>query len=213
MNEVKQARNRARRYWQIDGINELVVGAAVAWIGTVFVLAGYLDSSSLRYVGIANMFVLGILMPRILRLMKDRITSPRTGHVSYPGQKAPLGHRVLMTCLGIGMMFELQYGDLRNLTVLGEPIEHVLFYALFFTPIAVACAVRGIQWQMPRLLFIAASVLIAGLISWFGQPSDAITLALWLLLPGATAAMTGTWGLICYLKENPLQLEEGDHVS
>jgi len=213
MNEVKQARNRARRYWQIDGINELVVGGGVAWIGIVFVLGVHLDSDPLRYAGIANMLISAFVLSRLHPALKERITGPRTGHVSFPRSKLSHGHKFLLFMVVGVLTYEFSQSGLRDLSILDIPIQDLLFQAAVLLPIALLCIVRAVMWGMPRLLFIAAAALAACALTWGGQASDALTLALWLVLPGATAATTGTWGLICYLKENPLQLEEGDHVS
>jgi hypothetical protein len=85
---IDQAARRARRYWYVDGLNEIAFGGLCALLGIYFQIQGALQIPSLLRqmleAGFVLLIIAGVLMlNKLVNLLKERITYPRSGYVSY----------------------------------------------------------------------------------------------------------------------------------
>jgi hypothetical protein len=90
--ELKKISQRSMSYWFEDGLGEIIVGALFLLLGLSFLIEGIADPGTLlrRVSGITALvlMVVGAWVARpVLRKLKERVTYPRTGYVSYRKSK------------------------------------------------------------------------------------------------------------------------------
>jgi hypothetical protein len=128
-NDLQAYVDRPDRYANIDGTGEMIFGLMV--LG--FALAGYLEASlpgdASRWMRVAVIYASLILALGIAfwlrRVIKKRITSPRTGYVAYPrsGKSWWVGKRKPLVTLAFvwSLAFVVGIAQWRHLMSIGNP--------------------------------------------------------------------------------------------
>jgi hypothetical protein len=85
---IDQAVSRTRRYWYVDGLNEIALGGLCLLLGIYFQVQGNLQITALlrEMLGIGLvLIIIGtiFLLNKAVKFLKERITYPRTGYVGY----------------------------------------------------------------------------------------------------------------------------------
>lgn len=204
MNEIKRTQQRARAYNLSDGIAEIVAGGALVLIGCVSLAANRVDSDTLRYLSLVNMFALALLSWWIVRMLKERITYPRTGYIRSPKPRLSYGLRFALNfaiCMITVTLLDKFKGDTR----FGQA-----FFLVWILMISVPMAVLAIRSRIPRFLIIATVTVATALIVTFGGVPETERIAFVMAIPGATAVVTGTYALKSYLKLHPKPDEDAE---
>jgi hypothetical protein len=167
---INQAANRARRYWYVDGLNEMAFGGLCLLLGIYFqVLSSFHSSSMLGQMLEAGfaLVVIGaaLLLNKAMKVLKERITYPRSGYVSY---KQP------------GAVHRLATG------LLAATIAAVLSAVLMLAP-------AGLDWMAGLTGLALAAVWL--FIAWRFQLSRFAALSLFSLGSGIFLALTQLDGL------------------
>jgi len=87
-NGIEIAEHKAKQYWYVDGLSEIAFGLLCLLLALYFGAEALLDPASFAYRILNSLFVLvivgGALFGRkLVQVLKNRITYPRTGFVSY----------------------------------------------------------------------------------------------------------------------------------
>ncbi|MBN1486942.1 MAG: hypothetical protein JW981_04820, partial [Anaerolineae bacterium] len=86
--DVKQAQQRAYRYWYTDGLAEILGGVTFVIVGVLIYIKDLLFQSLLASViTIAFLLLLAVGVRILIRVLKERLTYPRTGYVAYRKRK------------------------------------------------------------------------------------------------------------------------------
>lgn len=86
--DIDKAEQRAKRYWYEDGISEIAIGCLSFLVGVLFYVEANAtpDSlpSSFSAIGLPLLIIGGgLIVSRLVKTVKERITYPRTGYVAY----------------------------------------------------------------------------------------------------------------------------------
>ncbi len=86
--QIQDWTKRTQRYWYVDGLAEIGAGLTILMVGLCYLIFTFLHPSSLKnlILGLGlPVFIIGlaVFVRRIVRLLKEKITFPRTGYVSY----------------------------------------------------------------------------------------------------------------------------------
>ena len=112
--DIKALMKRTRRYWYEDGLTDVALGAYFLAIALFFWAQSVtpLGSSVWLIWGLGGPVLLiggGLLVDWLVKRLKDELTHPRTGYVSYqqqsPGRRAAQGVRALAVAALIGAAF------------------------------------------------------------------------------------------------------------
>jgi hypothetical protein len=104
-NEIGNIMRRTQRYWYEDGLSDMGMGAFILAIGLLFIAQALTPPGSPLWLvwGVGGPLLLiggGVVVSKAVRTLKERITYPRTGYVSYERACGP-SHtlRLLATAL------------------------------------------------------------------------------------------------------------------
>ena len=201
MDEITKTQRRTRGYWFSDGITEIVGGIALALVGLPMFLAVRTGIEMLSTMALMAMILLFPASARVVRFLKDRITHPRTGYVSYPAPSMSRRMKSFVAALAVAVamvILALVWGEFSLDGVVGRSL-------LWGTGagVGIAFAIRAIQMRMPRFFLSATSVL--GGTAWLAVKGFGFIEGLgilWLIL-GAASILTGLLALISYLRKYP----------
>ncbi len=201
MNEIHSTQQRTRGYWFIDGIAEVVGGAALAVVGLPLLLASRYGIAWLTTLDLVIMILLFPATARGVRFLKNRITHSRTGYVRYPRPARSPRRRALTLVLllvvsagiiGLSLGGATLSGSLRRALLLGVG-----------TGVAAAFLVRAVTLRIPRFGIQAAVCLGASLtVTLLGFGFLGGMGFLW-IAAGAASLSTGSIALLRYMRAHP----------
>jgi hypothetical protein len=201
--ELRDLEQRPRRYWNVDGIPELVMG--LVWIvwGLALIAGDALPrgsaASGVYWMSVPAILVLsGVAANWVTRRLKERLTYPRTGFVEYrePGR----GVRTLTALLAV-----VAAALLAALIVTGRAAgaEHVASPAIGVI-LSLAFVVVSVRQKAPHYLALAGVALALGVA--FAVLKLGLTAMNWMFVwLGLAATLLGAWRLRSYLGRHPAE--------
>jgi hypothetical protein len=198
---------RPLRYWYVDGLTEMAVGAIFSLLALTELVPGLLPPGPFKSLAQAILQPLvvigGVLGARpLVRFLKERITYPRTGQVRYrqpgPYRRWLLGSLSFLVALGTAFL----------VTRIGAAVgKRWLPMASAFL-IAFVTAL-GWQLHLVRMLILAIYILGAGIGVSISAPADPLDAVLFFGLVGLGWLASGGWTLWRYLRHTqPLDAVE-----
>ena len=206
---LKKVERRTIQYWFEDGIWEMAFGGMVLFLG-IYLLGGYAltPAKSLWH----SLWLLGVLpfiffsfrfMVRAVRLLKEKLTYPRAGFVSYrkPDSRKRLRRPSLIGGLS-GITSALWYSLLKNL---GGFSLALAGFGLLFALLLFYIALRT---NLIRLFLLSVLSLATGII--LARCGLEGTSGLWAFycLMGMAVCVSGAITLRQFVRKNPI-LEKG----
>lgn len=194
---LDQAMQRAKRYWYIDGLNEIAFGAFCLLIGLFFYLHHNLPPGSPLYLAASLGFVLVILggaygMRWAINTAKERLTYPRSGYIAYKSRSKE--HRIVRIALAV--VIAILVAIFYNLGPLNFD------WAIAFNGLVIAggWAWAGYRVGAPRFYVLALISLAAGAgLAVYGLGTY-LGLAILFALTGLASLLSGVCTLLTYLR-------------
>lgn len=180
MDTYDDVKRRTLRYWYVDGLTEIAVGAVFFLLALLMVLIAILSPSP------AVNWLLGLGQPalilfgwwaggRAVHYFKERITYPRTGYVEYKRNKA--GRRWKKATLGFLVAFFVAF----LAASFASAIPETWLPMLMAVPIAVFVIYLAVQFDLLRFYLVAAAIFLSGflpvLLGLRDSPATAFILA------------------------------------
>jgi hypothetical protein len=204
-------RKRTERYWYEDGIWEIGFGLTNLILAGYFTLTAWIQAqnfSSLFIVALELAVLLGIfwLMGQMIRLLKERITYPRTGYVAY--RKHPLKKRfkrivligLLSAGIGITLTLVSASSSIRSTVPLitGVVMSGMMVYL-------------GHRYDLLRMVVLALLTLILSLLLAFIPISAINSQAVFFASYGLLFLVSGGVTLAAYLRRTCVQAATDDY--
>ncbi len=200
---------RPQRYWYADGLTEMAVGGIFLLVALTNLVAWLIPPGPWQNLPLAILQALviigGVLGARILvRTLKERITYPRTGWVTYR-QPSP-SRRWLLA----GLTFTLAAGLAFLMVTLGKTVGQRWLPLVSGFLIAFATA-AGWRLRLARLLILALYTLGVGTGLTLLAPPDPLDAVLFFGLVGLGWLTSGGWALWTYLRHtHPLDEDKAE---
>ncbi len=227
MNPIQTIMLRARRYWFVDGIRELVIGVVLLTDGLAALVASVWPHTIIFP---AVLLMTGIVGPYLARRLQETITYPRTGYASFPPiSSSILKVSLLMLALVIIMNFLNLPGVLQAITesnpALDRPVTILRNLSTNGTPlllgggIAALLAVLAREYDLTRFYgFAIISALIGGglfIASLMNSPlfggagfMSTLAMGIYFTLMGLALLGSGLLTFRAYLRQHHAPMEE-----
>jgi len=197
---------RAIQYWYIDGTFEFGFGLLCLILALYFFveihtqgtwISGLIDASLV-------LFILGgaWLINRLLRQLKERITYPRAGYVSYPRKNMKRGWRLLL-----GMVIGGAISAITILLVTNESIQFAVMPLISGCVLAFVLVIMGWRSALPRFYLLAGVSAGIGITLAFAGLGNYIGVAVYYLAISMVLFASGAYTLRTYLRQNPIPEE------
>jgi uncharacterized membrane protein len=166
---VRSAQKRINAYWYEDGIPEMAGGAIILVIGLTLLasdllpeaLRGWLTGLGLPAISLAMAFGLR----RVMQVMKERITYPRTGYIAY--RKSSPRRLIIVASMAV----VISVLNIVLINKLDESLAIKLPSLLLSLAAAVFSLYRGLQAHLARFYVLAAlSFVLAPIVLTLAQP-------------------------------------------
>jgi hypothetical protein len=202
---INLAAKRTLQYWFVDGIVELVLGALLLLLALYFgVIAILPEDSNLGSLLLAALLlvlvVVGVVKQKLIGLLKERLTYPRTGYVAYPRQdKKRRGLTVLYT-IGIGMLVAVLFAS--------TPASLAWIPAVSGWLIGAYWLYQGHRLGLLRFYALAGISAVTGTAITLAGLGEARGLPLFYAVIGLASLVTGGFTLWAYLRQATVQPDE-----
>ena len=200
---------RTQRYWYVDGLNELAVGVVVSLLGVYYYVLGHIPNSGTRAwllgLGMPALIILGALAGRwVVARLKEHLTYPRTGYVSY--RRPGIRRRILVSLLSAVAAAALVYFSSRLLERFSQNLLPILTGLLF----AILILYLGLNYGVARFYLLALGTFLMGLLTaWLSLP-EPFDSALFFGGAGVLWILSGGLTLVRYLRSTtPAGDDEG----
>jgi multisubunit Na+/H+ antiporter MnhB subunit len=198
--DLREIEQRSRRYWNVDGIPELMMGLVWMLWGGALILGQALPKGAVAgvYWGVVPAILVssGFASNWATKKLKERLTYPRTGYVEYrdPGRTARL--------LGAGVA-ALSAAGLAALIVAGmtQGLEHTVTPALALI-VSLGFVIASVRQRAPHLL-VLSGVALALAIGFASLNLGWESLSWMFVSLGVAGALLGGWRFGRYVKLNP----------
>lgn len=203
---INRAAKRTLQYWYVDGIVELVLGGLLLLLALYFgVIAILPEDSNLGSLLLAALLlvlvVVGVVKQKLIGLLKERLTYPRTGYVAYPRQdKKRRGLTVLFT-IGMGMLVAVLFAS--------TPASLAWIPAVSGWLIGAYWLYQGHRLGLLRFYALAGLSAVTGTAITLVGLGGARGLPLFYAVIGLASLVTGGITLWAYLRQATLQSDEG----
>jgi len=201
--DLKEPGLRAVRYWYVDGTSELAFGGLCLLLAAYFYAQASLSDSWMAGL-LSGLLVLvliggGYLVNRLTRALKERLTYPRTGFVSYQRERGMRrGLRIALTFAASALI-----AGLLALFVAGQPNGFELMPGVTGLIFGAVIALIGYRTALQRFYLLAALSLVFGAGFSVSGLSEGLELAAFY---GALSLVLFTFGGVTlwrYLRHNP----------
>jgi hypothetical protein len=201
--QIDRLMRRAAAYSTDDGIAELLIGLILVFAATAFA-GGRLLPQEYFLVPQAIWLCSALGMAWGMKMLKERVTSPRGGYVALDEQPITIrggmrvGRRALVAVMAVALMgFLVAFRDIAPFPgAIGVGMS-VVFVAAY--------AWGGFKYHLPHMLWLAAFSTLVGAwcYAWAGSSLIAI------LCQGAGLTATGGVKLWQFVRSHPLPAGDG----
>lgn len=195
--DVTEIEERARTAGYRDGLIELFAAAVLVSLAVMWI-------ASPAFVGIAAAFIV-LYGWKVVERVKERLTYPRTGYFQERPEKADTTARGMLTFIGFSFV----------LMVVAVLVSGGIADAASWrraAPIMSGVSLAGGLWYMGdrsglvRHKVIAVYSAVTGFLLWMFGSGESYEAVVWHLLGVAVPlAAIGTWGLVHFLRTNPVR--------
>lgn len=204
-NDINQVVRRTRQYWFSDGIVELSIGGLFIILGIYFYLQSLLAPGSLALIALQIGFVfvlIGLIFISrfLINKIKTRLTTPRTGFVSYK----PATKKQRIISLGIVILIALT----NVILFLSTPLSMNWIPAITGLIVGTLWLISAFRVSLTRFHLQAILAFLLGGTLSLANLDLYQALALFYGILGATLTLSGGITLARYLRHNPPFEEE-----
>jgi hypothetical protein len=207
---LHNAQKRTMQYWYVDGSFEFFFGGICLVLAAYF-YANYLLADSWLANLLTVLFVLiiiggGYVVNRLVMTLKERITFPRTGYISFARKTGSSRWR---RALLVGIVAAIVSAAMTIL-LMNRSANFDWMVAASGLVFGAAVAYLGIRTGMARFFINAAISLVTGIALGFANLPENLGLTGFYGILGLTLLLMGGLSLWQYLRKNPQPAEDSD---
>lgn len=218
--ELEQKQLRTRQYWYVDGTYEFNMAGIFLLLTGYFLLLAKFDGTkfgAILSVAMIVVFVGGMYgVNWLIRLLKTRVTFPRTGYIAYKRESKDKRVKRLVIVGAISGFIAAFISVMISNTSMSWLIRTSRDLSLNWLPgmvgllMAVAASLFGVRMKIARFYWIAALSVVVGVATMF-IPTDLNTgLAIYYGVTGVALLIIGIVIFTSYLRSTT-PLAEDDH--
>lgn len=205
--KIENIIRNTRKYWYVDGLSEIAGGLIIFAAGLTYWLVSTLEDTSIKFILLmvaqpAVIIVGSLLVQKILPRIKERLTYPRTGYLTF---RKPPKKRRFKRILVVGLL-AVVVSALVTMISSALPTQYLpLLSSVFLTIFSIYIAY---QTAVPRFYGIAFLMLLLGAAISFINPGKTLPYTLFFCGIGIIWIISGVITLIGYLNKTSPQMEE-----
>jgi tetrahydromethanopterin S-methyltransferase subunit G len=195
---INEIMRNTRKYWYVDGLSEIAGGVLIVMIGVTYYLSSLIPNVVIRSLmlglGQPVVIILGsVLIGKAVKKIKETLTYPRTGYLSFRRRKSRKISRILYGAV-VGLLVGVVVGFFTSII----PDRIIPLVTSLF--IAVLIIFIGYQNNVPRFYVIAVLTVGLGLVISLWYPEGVLPFVFMFVGSGFLWLISGGWTLFSYLR-------------
>lgn len=205
--DLEELERRPVRYWNVDGLAELVLGVAWMLWGGAWLVGQTLPRDwrwTAYWLIVPPTLALSLAaIGPVTRKLKQRLTFPRTGYVEWKTPRQSAGWATAAAILVSAIALAAVLLSMKRATLLEERLPPIMGVVL-----SLSLAALSVRQRAPHLLALAAAAVAVTLaITSLVSGWDALS---WMfVMLGAACALVGGTRLALFVRAHPLAPPEG----
>ncbi len=194
---IEEKIQRSKLYWNVDGIPEIVMGGFwMVWASAVFLPIVIPSRGAVRMqapILVLGMLAMAVLMPRLIRGWKSRVTFPRSGYVEP--RKPTLVFRIAWGLIGAAAGFV--FSKLM--------FSHIKDWLPMVLGLAMAAALVQLAWKVrsARLAWFSCLLMVSAILATALRLGSELGTGVILMTAGAILVADGLLTMRSYLRAHP----------
>lgn len=205
--KIENIIRNTRKYWYVDGLSEIAGGLVIFAAGLTYWLVSTLENTSIKAILLmiaqpAVIIIGSLIVQRILPKLKERLTYPRTGYLTF---RKPPRNRRFKRALIVGLIAAL-VGALVTMVSNKLPDNYLPLLSSVF--LLIFSIYIGYQTAVPRFYLIGFLMVLLGVVISFVPFGNGLPYTLFFSGVGIIWIISGVITLIGYLKKTSPQTED-----
>lgn len=208
--DIKKITRRSLSYWFEDGLLEIILGGLFLLLGISFLIEGIAEPGTLirRISGIAGLvlMVVGAWTARpIIRKLKERITYPRTGYVTYRKSTPTRKSRTISYILTLAIV-------LLVVGIITSAPDKTLDWLPMFEGVIIGGFLLFIGYRtlIYRFYILGTLSVISGTLLSISGIGNLVGMGIYFLILGSSLLLSGGYRLRTYLHQTKSVSEFSD---
>ena len=211
--DLKESLLRAIQYFYVDGTYEFGFGLLCLILAGYFYAEAHVSGWLSAIVDASLVLVMiggGYLIQLLIRRLKERLTWPRTGYVSYQRKQGiQRGWRIGLV-LVIGGVIGGVVASATTMLVMNQDIQIAVMPLISGLLLGMVMVILGWRTSIPRFYIMALLSAALGVTLAYSGLENSVSLIAYYASLAVVQLFTGTCVLSNYLRQNPLQKESPD---
>ncbi|MAT41583.1 MAG: hypothetical protein CL609_04510 [Anaerolineaceae bacterium] len=202
---INEIMRNTKKYWYVDGLSELAGGVLIVMIGVTYYLSSLIPNVVVRslMLGLGQPVIIifgSVLIGKAVKKIKETLTYPRTGYLSFRRQKSKKVSRVLFI-----IIFAIAVSVMVGFVASNLPDQFIPLVVGLFMSILIIFI--GYQNNVPRFYLIAVLTVGLGLLISLWYPEGVLPFVFMFVGSGILWLISGGWTLFNYLRNtNPVEV-------
>jgi hypothetical protein len=207
--ELKKSQQRAIQYFYSDGTFEFALGLLSLLLAVYFYLEAHVQGwlSTIVEASLVLVMISGaVLINRLIKRLKERLTWPRTGYVSYQRKKGVQrgwGFAIGLVIGGVVAMVTTVLVMTQDLKIAVMPLLSGLLFGILL-------AILGWRASIPRFYLLALLSAVLGVALAYSRLENTVGLIAYYASITVVLLFTGTCVLRTFLRQNPIPKDSPD---
>jgi hypothetical protein len=207
--ELKKSQQRAIQYFYSDGTFEFALGLLSLLLAVYFYLEAHVQGwlSTIVEASLVLVMISGaVLINRLIKRLKERLTWPRTGYVSYQRKKGVQrgwGFAIGLVIGGVVAMVTTVLVMTQDLKIAVMPLLSGLLFGILL-------AILGWRASIPRFYLLALLSAVLGVALAYSRLENTVSLIAYYASITVVLLFTGTCVLRTFLRQNPMPKDSPD---
>lgn len=207
--ELKKSQQRAIQYFYSDGTFEFALGLLSLLLAVYFYLEAHVQGwlSTIVEASLVLVMISGaVLINRLIKRLKERLTWPRTGYVSYQRKKGVQrgwGFAIGLVIGGVVAMVTTVLVMTQDLKIAVMPLLSGLLFGILLV-------ILGWRTSIPRFYLLALLSAVLGVALAYSRLENTVSLIAYYASITVVLLFTGTCVLRTFLRQNPIPKDSPD---
>jgi hypothetical protein len=207
--ELKKSQQRAIQYFYSDGTFEFALGLLSLLLAVYFYLEAHVQGwlSTIVEASLVLVMISGaVLINRLIKRLKERLTWPRTGYVSYQRKKGVQrgwGFAIGLVIGGVVAMVTTVLVMTQDLKIAVMPLLSGLLFGMLLV-------ILGWRASIPRFYLLALLSAVLGVALAYSRLENTVGLIAYYASITVVLLFTGTCVLRTFLRQNPIPKDSPD---
>ena len=196
---INEIMRNTRKYWYVDGLSEIAGGILIIFVALTYFISSLIPNLAIRslMLGFGQPFVIiigSVYINKIVKRVKENVTYPRTGYLSFRRQKSKKVSRIILIVLLAIVVSGI-------VSFISSRIDQQIIPFVVSIFVSILTIYLGYQNNVPRFYLISLLTIGWGMLISYWSPEGVLPFVFMFGGVGVLWLISGAWTFFQYLRE------------